>query len=84
MNSIRLTSLFVVLFAASAAKAQYTVVSLEPSGANQSRCFSTSKGVQCGYVDYGQQGNATIWHGTAASSQNLHQSAWISSAANWI
>ena len=70
------------------ASADWTVISLEPLGVSQSRCFGAYNGTQCGYVTFGFQGSATIWHGSAGSvvdiGASIAQPNWLSSAANAI
>ncbi|MCC6229679.1 MAG: hypothetical protein IT432_10670 [Phycisphaerales bacterium] len=71
--------------AGQAIAADWTVTLLEPAGAGQSKCFGAYGGVQCGYANFGMQGEALLWGGSSTSYYNMSTGmGWTSAAANAI
>jgi len=53
-------------------QAQWTATVLHPAGAISSVCNDVQDGQQVGYADFGNNSEAALWAGTAASFTNLH------------
>ena len=71
--------------AGQAVAGDWTVTLLEPAGAGQSKCFGAYGGVQCGYANFGMQGEAMLWGGSSTITYNISTGkGWTSAAANAI
>ncbi|NUQ52419.1 MAG: hypothetical protein HUU19_06935 [Phycisphaerales bacterium] len=68
-----------------AVAADWNVTLLEPSGAGQSKALGAYGGVQCGYANFGMQGEALLWAGSPTGYYNISTGrGWTSAAANAI
>lgn len=68
----------------SVAHGQWTVTSLHPAGAAESRALAVADGQQVGFVRFGTQQNASLWSGTAASWIDLHPAGAVRSIAKSV
>lgn len=69
---------------AAAAKAQWTVTNLYPAGSSYSACYAVDDGMQGGLGQFGSNGHAGYWTGTAASWVDLNPTGSTSSAVRAI
>ena len=69
---------------AAPARAQWTVVVLDPPGTTYSECNRIQDGQQIGYVDFGTGAEAAMWSGSAGSFVDLHPGGAVPSQARGV